>query len=315
MVGGSGFIGKVLIKDLLEAGHKVRNYDKRPSGLEFIEEIEGDVRDLPKLQRACKNIDVIYNLAAEHRDDVRPISLYYDVNVNGAKNIVKAAQDNGVKQIIFTSTVALYGLNVGIPDEESPAKPFNDYGKSKYEAEKVFEIWAEADNKRSLNIIRPVVVFGEKNRGNVYNLIKQIAGGQFIKIGSGENKKSMAYVGNISGFLVHLLTQHKRVLIFNYADKPDLTTNELLSIIYQTINKKQGRLRIPYYIGMMMGYALDTVAFAMKTTFPVSSVRIKKFCASTQVSAKKAFESGFNPEYTIQRGLIQMIKHEFPVNT
>ena len=62
-------------------------------------------------------IDAVYHLAAEHRDDVRPTSLYHEVNVGGAENIVYALEKNGINKLIFTSTVAVYGLNSGEPDD------------------------------------------------------------------------------------------------------------------------------------------------------------------------------------------------------
>ncbi|MDI6785874.1 MAG: NAD(P)-dependent oxidoreductase [bacterium] len=125
VIGGSGFIGTRLIERLLKAGYTVRNYDKNQSetypNLTFI----GDVRDKENLSEQAKEIDVIYNLAAEHQDNVQPVSLYYDVNVKGAENVVYAAKKNEIRTIIFTSTVALYGLNKGIPSEDNLIEPFN----------------------------------------------------------------------------------------------------------------------------------------------------------------------------------------------
>ena len=54
---------------------------------------------------------------------------------------------------------------------------------------------------KAINILRPTVIFGERNRGNVYNLLRQISSGKFLMVGKGENKKSMAYVGNIVAFI------------------------------------------------------------------------------------------------------------------
>jgi len=67
---------------------------------------------------------VVVLLAAEHRDDVSPISLYYDVNVQGAKNVLNAMDKNSIKSIVFTSSVAVYGLNKSNPDETHPADPY-----------------------------------------------------------------------------------------------------------------------------------------------------------------------------------------------
>lgn len=125
VIGGSGFIGTRLVDELLKTGHDLAIFDKNPSPIFNHLVTIGDVRELNALNKALKGVDVVYNLAAEHRDDVTPTSLYYDVNVQGAKNIVKAAELNNVKKIIFTSTVAVYGLNKPDPDEKSPTDPFN----------------------------------------------------------------------------------------------------------------------------------------------------------------------------------------------
>jgi len=84
VTGGSGFIGARLVAALLDAGHTVTIYDKRQSELFPDLNIVADVRDKLALASACKGMDVIYHLAAEHADNVRPPTLYYDVNVKGA---------------------------------------------------------------------------------------------------------------------------------------------------------------------------------------------------------------------------------------
>ncbi len=71
----------------------------------------------------------------------------------------------GCKHLIFTSSVAVYGLNKVNPDENHPVDPFNHYGKSKWEAEKVIKAWYDKEpESKSVTIIRPTVIFGEKNR-------------------------------------------------------------------------------------------------------------------------------------------------------
>ena len=153
------------------------------------------------------------------------------------KTLVYALKKNNVNRLIFTSTVAVYGLNSGTPNEASPVKPFNDYGKSKYEAENIFNKWADSDNTNCLITVRPTVIFGEKNRGNVYNLLNQLSSGKFIKVGKGINRKSMAYVLNLSSFLTTLLKSEPGQFVYNYADKPDLCMNELIDIFHNTIGK------------------------------------------------------------------------------
>lgn len=312
VTGGSGFIGTNLVTNLLKEGHNVTIYDKQKSETYPDLCIVADVRDKEELIRSMKGIDAVYHLAAEHRDDVQPASLYYEVNVGGAENIVCALEKNNVNRLIFTSTVAVYGLNSGMPNENSPVKPFNDYGKSKYKAETIFNKWADDHRTRCLITVRPTVIFGEKNRGNVYNLLYQLSSGKFIKVGKGINRKSMGYVLNLSSFLITLLKSEPGQFIYNYADKPDLSMNELINIFYDTIGQRhKNNFRIPYTIGLMGGYGFDLLAKITGKTYPISSIRIKKFCADTVIDADNIQKTGFVPSYTLAEGLSRMIKSEF----
>jgi nucleoside-diphosphate-sugar epimerase len=291
--------------------NEITNYDKKRNvKYPDITRI-GDIMNVDDLTEATKGADVIYNLAAEHADNVTPVSLYYDINVEGAKNIVLAAERNGINKIIFTSSVAIYGLNVGIPVEDSPANPFNDYGKSKLQAEEIYKNWAEKDPQRSLVIIRPVVVFGERNRGNVYNLLSQIYHSRFMQIGSGNNIKSMAYVGNVAAFLRHCLNFGSGVHIYNYADKPDISTNQLLDVAYSAFGRQRPSLKIPYAVGLFGGYVFDIVSRLTGKKFQISSIRIKKFCANTKVDTQKLENTDFKRFYSIEDGLKRMIEYEF----
>ena len=309
IVGGSGFVGSFLIKEMNES--KVLNLDKNPSP--FFDDITtiGNICNLDQII-IPSYINTVILLAAEHRDDVSPTSLYYDVNVQGTKNVLNAMDRNGIKNLIFTSSVAIYGLNKSNPDENHTADPFNHYGKSKWEAEKLIEEWFRKDPKnKSINIIRPTVIFGERNRGNVYNLLKQISSGKFIMIGKGENKKSMAYVRNIVSFIKHRSELIERGYhVFNYADKPDFTMTELTKIIEKKMNIKLPKVKIPLFMGMIGGHILDFISLITKKRFSISSVRVKKFCATTQFNSSKAHKSFVSP-YSLKEGLNKTLEYEF----
>ena len=307
VIGGSGFIGSRLVEKLKESKHEYVIYDKKQSLLYSDTVIIGDVCDRESLVCACKNVETIYNLAAEHRDDVTPTSLYYDVNVKGAENIVYAAEKNDINRIVFTSSVAVYGLNKPDPDEQSPTEPFNHYGKSKLAAEKVFSDWVRRDEKRSLTIVRPVVVFGEGNRGNVYNLIKQIESGRFMMVGLGNNRKSMAYVGNVAEFLAKASEFGPGTHLFNFANKPDLQVRDLVNFIQTELGINKSPVRLPYVAGMVGGLVFDGLAKLTGKKYPISSIRIRKFCANTTVSTSALEQSGFKSPYTLQDGLRRMI--------
>ena len=204
IIGGSGFVGSFLINEIKKES-KVFNFDKKPSALFDDITTIGNICNVDQII-IPNDIKTVVLLAAEHRDDVSPTSLYYDVNVLGTKNVLDKMDEKGIKHLIFTSSVAIYGLDKENPDETHPQDPFNNYGKSKWQAEKIIKEWYDNDPEgKSVTVIRPTVIFGEKNRGNVYNLLKQIASGKFLMIGKGQNKKSMAYVGNVVAFIKYRL--------------------------------------------------------------------------------------------------------------
>ena len=238
VIGGSGFIGSFLIDKL--GVNKTLNFDKNPSvKYEKITTI-GNILNKSELDSFLKDIDCVVLLAAEHKDNIDPVSLYYDVNVEGTKNVLDLMSEHNINHLIFTSTVAIYGLDKKYPSENTIPEPFNHYGKSKLMAEDQINNWySKNPRNKSVTIIRPTVVFGDNNRGNVYNLINQIRKGKFMMIGSGKNKKSIAYVGNIVSFIDNLISSKpKGISVYNYCDLPNLNMSQLTSVIYDSFEKK-----------------------------------------------------------------------------
>ena len=313
MIGASGFVGTRLLGLLKESGgYELKNIDLQQS--HFFPELTtiGDVRVQEQMDKGLAGSDVVVLLAAQHRDDVSPVSLYYDTNVGGMERTLAAMEKNGVKRIVFFSSVAVYGLNKKNPNEEHPADPFNHYGKSKWQAEEVLQRWYESHPDWNINIIRPTVIFGERNRGNVYNLLKQIASGKFLMVGKGNNKKSMCYVGNIVAFVKFMIdNKTSGYNVFNYIDKPDFNMNDLVEHVEKVLGKHIPSTHFPYWLGMLGGYCFDMLAFVTRKKLTVSSVRVKKFCATTEFDSSKMLASGFKPPYTLGEGLARTLEFEF----
>lgn len=270
-----------------------------------------DIRIKADLRAGLKG-DIVVNLAAVHRDDVTDLNEYYSTNVEGAQVLCDVCEEKGINKIVFTSSVAVYGFAPPGTGENGAIAPFNEYGRTKALAEEVYREWREKDpENRSLCIIRPTVVFGEGNRGNVYNLLNQINSGAFAMIGNGKNKKSMAYVENLAAFLVECLGSDEKYAVYNYVDTPDFTMNELVSLVRGKLHGKHSvGMRIPKLIGLMAGYVADFFSkFGIK--LPISLIRVKKFCASSEFSSAKADLVGFEAPYTLREGLDRTLESEF----
>ena len=237
IIGGAGFVGTNLCKVLSKAGQDFEIIDLKKSNLFSNKGKIGDVRDIESLRKNVTG-DLIVNLAAIHRDDVKNTEEYHVTNVDGAANVAKICVEKNIRKIIFTSSVAVYGFCTAPTDETGPIAPFNEYGRTKFQAEEILRDWQVGTNS-SLVIVRPTVIFGEGNRGNVFNLFKQIKKGRFLMIGNGENRKSIAYVGNFVAFLESCIRNEKALSVFNYVDEPAISMNEIV-----TLTRKVLRVRI-----------------------------------------------------------------------
>jgi nucleoside-diphosphate-sugar epimerase len=311
LVGGSGFLGTRLTARLLAVGHVVTIADKNDSKKYPHLRLYADVRKPDTLEKALTGSDVVVNLAAEHRDDVTPKSLYDEVNVAGAENVCNVCTKLGIKKIIFTSSVAVYGFAPIGTDETGKINYFNDYGRTKWLAEGKCRSWLAVDSGNSLTIIRPTVIFGEQNRGNVYNLLRQIASGKFLMVGKGANVKSMAYVENVAAFIEYNLNNVPGEYLFNYIDKPDFDMNVLVAEVRRILGKTGTLFHWPYWVGFIGGLCFDFFAKILHKKLPISSIRVKKFCANTMFESTNMKKTQFKTPVPLIKGLEWTIIYEF----
>ena len=131
-------------------------------------------------------------------------------------------------------------------------------------------------------------------------------------VGKGENKKSMAYIGNIVAFLETCISTDQKYGVFNYIDTPDLTMNELVSKVRFKLKGKTGvGPRLPYWLGLILGYTADLAAKISGKNLPVSSIRVKKFAVSTELKSAKASLDNFQAPFLLSQGLERTLHCEF----
>jgi GlcNAc-P-P-Und epimerase len=312
VTGGSGFVGTRLIRRLLDSGHEVLNLDPKQSRQHGAHTRICDIRDPDGLRTSLAG-DAVIHLAAVHRDDVRPLDLYYETNVEGTRNLCRAMEEKGISRIVFASSVAVYGFAAPGAGEDAAINPFNEYGRSKYQAEEVLRSWYEADpENRSLTIVRPTVICGEGNRGNVFNLFRQMHSGLFLMIGNGRNIKSLAYVENVAAFFEFALAFGPGHRVINYVDKPDMDMNTLVGTVRKTLHGRNGApLRLPHLAGICLGAACDVASKVTKRPLPLSLIRVRKFVATTQFSSAAHDLAGFTAPVALDRAISRTLEYEF----
>lgn len=305
LTGDSGFIGSFLAASLFHQGCTVRGIDliaRNNSHLHY-EQYVGNILDKELVHRAMCGVDCVFHLAAEHRDFGISRDEYYEVNVGGTQVLLDTASIAGIKKFVLFSSVAVYG-NCSNASEESLPSPVNAYGQSKLEAEQRVRKWVEEDRSRQAVIVRPTVVFGPRNRANIFKLIQYVCDGKFIWVGKGDAVKSIAYVENLVEATFYLMNDMKPgVAIFNYVDEPQMTTRELVMLIAQKAGVAPPTISIPLGIALPAAKLFDLVGTLTHRDFSISTHRIQKFNTPTRYDSRKIRSLGFKPPSTIEQGI------------
>src|SRR5688572_14446454 len=188
ITGGSGFIGSHFHNAI---PHKnFINLDlQKPSFNSTAAYVAGDIRIEDDIRKAIQgnNIKTIISLAAKHHDFGIGHEEYFDTNEEGTKILCKVASDFQINEIVFYSSVAVYGISENVSTETMLPAPDSPYGLSKLAGEKVLENWAAENAHRKVLIIRPTLVFGPNNMANMRNLIQQIDSGFYFHLGKANN--------------------------------------------------------------------------------------------------------------------------------
>ncbi|MEX0844992.1 MAG: NAD-dependent epimerase/dehydratase family protein, partial [Balneolaceae bacterium] len=297
VTGGAGFIGRHF-NNLLDEGN-VTNIDIRVQKV-VPNQVYGDIRKIQDIRNSIGDANIIVHLAAAHYDFEKD---YFATNVEGTKNLLKVADEQNIDRFVFYSSVAVYGQNEEPAHEGTAPNPDNDYGRSKLEAEKLIKEWAEQKPERKVLFIRPAVVFGPHNFGNLFNLTRNIDRGLNFHIGRKPVIKSLAYVENLveaTHYLIHNMTEKSQT--FNYVDNPQLTNFDISNNISAAFGQRKS-LTISYPLALLLGYFFDLIGKFIDKELMISVKRVKKFCTPTHFNADKVFETGFKPRFTTVRAL------------
>ncbi|MEX1013944.1 MAG: NAD-dependent epimerase/dehydratase family protein [Candidatus Paceibacterota bacterium] len=302
VTGGAGFIGRHF-NNLIDE-KRVKNIDLRDQKV-VPNQVKGDVRKIQDIRDSIGESNIIVHLAASHYDFEKD---YFETNVGGTKNLLKVATEKNIDRFIYFSSVAVYGQSEEVADEDTNPIPDNDYGRSKVEAENLILEWAQQKPERKVLFIRPAVVFGPHNYGNLFNLTRNIDRGINFHIGKKPVIKSLAYVENLveaTYFLIQNMKEKSQV--YNYVDKPQLTNVEISNTISKAFGQRKS-ITIFYPLALLLGYTFDLIGKFIDKEMMISVKRVKKFCTPTHFKAEKVFETGFTPRYNTESALTHTTK-------
>jgi GlcNAc-P-P-Und epimerase len=303
--GGAGYIGTHLAKYALETGlaRKVVVADIQPStlaGTPGIEYHQCDVRQPIPASLTAEKPEWIFNFAAVHREPGHEAHEYFDTNIQGAHNVCAYATQTGCKNIYFTSSISVYGPTIGPTTEQSRICPITPYGGSKYPAELIHRAWQDREPGRRLIVVRPGVVYGPNDPGNIGRMVQAIKKGYFAFPGSTKIKKSYAYIYGLLESIEFTVRRPEAVITYNYVETPTEDLGTIAETVRTFVQSKAPILSLP--TGLLLPAAHMVQALAGNRN-PVHPVRVKKAGMSTHIVPKTLIDMGFDFKYPFAQSL------------
>lgn len=309
--GGSGFIGSHFIMQLLKSGaydhiyiadySSVRDDFKFPA--EKVTYCCVDVRKPIEHELLPAEASLICNFAAIHREPGHEVKEYYETNIYGAENVTDWARKIGCSKLIFTSSIAPYGVSEDVKDEETLPVPLSAYGGSKLVAEKIHMVWQAENPSRSLVIVRPGVVFGPGENGNVTRMVKAVLHGYFLYLGNRDTRKSGGYVKELTETMTWALgkleSQSGGVYLYNFS-LPDIPSiYDYVKTVRKISSTQKFVMTMPYWIVYSIASVLDIFAGIFRIPNKFSPVRVRKLVRSNHILPNRLIRDGYVFRYDI----------------
>jgi len=312
ITGGTGFIGSQLALRCLERGDVVRvlgqeNTDAESQNTQLIREKGGEllfasVTDKEAVEKAVRGIDVVFHLAAAQHEMNVPDKRYWDVNVEGTRNMLEASRDAGVKRFVHGSTIGVYGEALaGDIDAQSSLKPNNIYGETKLEGEKLVRSFQD---QLSVCIIRISETYGPGDR-RLLKLFKAIKKKIFFIIGNGKNIHHLIYIEDlIDGLFLAATEESAKGETFVLAGKDTATTNEMAEVVAAQLNSSVPALHAPLSLFLLTATVMELTLRPLGIQPPLHRRRMDFFRKSFSFSKDAAQHTlKFNPKISFKEGV------------
>lgn len=268
-----------------------------------------DVKNEIDLQLHDHNIELIINCAAIHREPGHAPVEYFETNMLGAENVTKWAEVVNCQKIIFTSSISPYGDATSPKNEYSLVVPQTPYGTSKLVAEKIHENWqAKEKDTRQLIVLRPGVIYGPGEGGNVTRMIKALARGYFVFTGNKRTQKASIYILELCNIVQFLLLRNKStggsITLANAVSHTPPEIAHYVQEIQKILKKRQVIFNIPYSIILGTGYILTSFLSLLNIQHPFHYVRIRKLVKSNCILSTKLEELDYKYKYDLSSSLM-----------
>ncbi|MFL6197046.1 MAG: NAD-dependent epimerase/dehydratase family protein [Thermoanaerobaculia bacterium] len=310
VTGGTGFTGKALVRRLLDLGHEVVALDYK-EGLKTrelrewgAEVVLGSVTDPAVVRRAMEGAEVVQHLAAAFREMNVPDRYYWEVNVQGTRNVLEAALDQGVRKLVYCSTCGVHG-NIARPPggEDAPIQPADYYQRTKYEAEPIVHEF----HRRGLPavILRPAAIYGPGDPERFLMIFRRVARGKFPMFGSGRTLYHPLYIDNLVDAFVRVMADGvgdgEAYLI---ADDQYLEIEDLVRRVARALGVDVKIPHYPVWPVVAVGHVVEKACRPFGIAPPIFPRRVDWYRQNRAFKIDKARRDfGYDPKVGIDEGL------------
>ena len=314
VTGATGCLGRALVRHLVNEGVEVRAISRSSSsGFPRVTGITADVRDVAALTRAFEGVEVVFHLAAHVHDVVSSddSALQQATTFGGTTCALTAAERAGVEHFVFASSLAVHGPSGDDqPSENSPCTPVTPYGRAKLDAERAVSEFA-ARTGVFASSIRPAMIYGVGNRGNLSRMIRAIRSGFFPPIPEFGNRRSLVADTDAARAMVSAWRAGIRGgRAFIVTDGLAYSTRQMYQLILAAMGRHAPRFEMPRAVFLAAARVGDVGARAFGKRLPFDSSSLDRLTGSAYfVSVRAGPELGFAPTTTLSDALPAMIRH------
>ena len=257
ITGATGFIGTHLLRRLSQTSHQLYCLARQFSNTQHIKEagatiVIGDVTDKRSLLEGMKGCDWVINLANIYTFWEPNRRIYTDVNVEGTRNVMESALENGISKVLHVSTALIYGKPADVPfTEQSKVGParFSEYARTKYEGDLI--AWEIFNRKRlPLVVVYPGMVVGPGNPKYGAQLVRNLAERRMPVLAFANKTSFMAYVGDVADVIVRALVKEGN-LGEKYLVGQQISMREFYQMIGEISRVPLPKLSLPNNLAMV----------------------------------------------------------------
>jgi nucleoside-diphosphate-sugar epimerase len=300
VTGAGGFLGSVLVRQLLADGVNVLAVSRRNLPPELgVTALTADIRDSARLAAAFKGIDAIFHLAAHVHD----LSSHDDsaqqqaITLGGTRAVLEAAERSGVRQVILASSLAVFGeVGCDLVNEEHPCRPTTPYGRAKLESEEALHRFTQRTGATGA-AIRPAMMYGVPCPGNLPRMIRAVRSGWFPPIPEFGNRRSMVSVEDAAtAFRLAWFVGAMGGRPYIVTDGHGYSTRHLYDLICRALGRETSALAIPRFVFWVAARMGDLGGRLRGQRLPFDSRALERLAGSAWFDSSRAQgELGFRP--------------------